>query len=99
MKRPLLLRIRAEEELTTAALWYETQRPGLGREFLEEADAVLRQIRLFPEGFPLRHRHFHRALLRRFPDGIFYANEGDVIVVLAVIHLAQDPAAVPRRLD
>ena len=99
MKRSLVLRSRAEEDLTAAALWYEAQLPGLGREFLDEADQVIRQITHFPDSFPARHHHFRRALLRRFPYGIFYAVEPDMIVVLTVIHLAQDPAELPRRLD
>jgi plasmid stabilization system protein ParE len=99
MNGSLVLRRRAEEDLTAAALWYEEQLPGLGREFLDEADRAILQIAHFPDSFPARHRHFRRALLRRFPYGIFYAVEPDLIVVLTVIHLAQDPAELPRRLD
>ncbi len=99
MNRSLVLRSQAEEDLTAAALWYEEQLLGLGREFLDEADKVFRQITHFPESHPARHRHFRRALLRRFPFGVFYAVEPDNIVVLTVIHLAQDPTELTRRLD
>ena len=53
----------------------------------------------FPESHPVRHRQFRRALLRRFPYGVFYAVEADEIVILAVLHLAQDPSAIFGRLD
>lgn len=99
MNRSLVLRSQAEEDLAAAALWYEEQLLGLGREFLDEADKVFRQITHFPESHPARHRHFRRALLRRFPFGVFYAVEPDNIVVLTVIHLAQDPTELTRRLD
>jgi toxin ParE1/3/4 len=97
--RQLVLRVRAEQDLADAARWYEEQARGLGRELLEEADAVFAQIAQFPESKPMRHRHFRRALLQRFPYGIFYVVEADEIVVLAVLHLAQDPAAIAGRLE
>jgi toxin ParE1/3/4 len=98
-ERRLVLRVRAEQDLADAAQWYEEQARGLGRELLEEAGTVFAQIAQFPESHPMRHRHFRRALLRRFPYGIFYAVEADEIVVLAVLHLALDPAAIVGRLE
>lgn len=98
MTRRFALRSRAEEDLAEAALWYEEQMPGLGRDFLGEAGLVFEQIAQFPESYPPRHRRFRRALIRRFPYGVFYSVEPDLIVVLAVVHLAQDPAEIVQRL-
>jgi len=52
----------------------------------------------FPESHPVRHRHFRRALLRRCPCGVSYAVEAEDIVILAVMHLAQDPSVIAGRL-
>jgi toxin ParE1/3/4 len=37
-----------------------------------------------------------RALTRRFPYAIFFAEEGRVIVILAIKQQAQDPASWPQ---
>jgi plasmid stabilization system protein ParE len=99
LTRRLVLRTRAEQDLAEAARWYEEQATGLGRDLLEEADVVIARVMRFPESHPVRHRQFRRALLRRFPYGVFYAVEADEIVILAVLHLAQDPSAIFGRLD
>ena len=39
----VILRPEAEADLEEARSWYETQRTGLGDEFIEEVDAVLRR--------------------------------------------------------
>ena len=39
-----------------------------------------------------------RALARRFPYAIYFSVEDDVIVVLAVLHTARNPAEWQRRV-
>lgn len=38
-----------------------------------------------------------RALLPRFPYGLFYAVRGDLVYVLAVLHDARNPSRWPTR--
>jgi plasmid stabilization system protein ParE len=38
-----------------------------------------------------------RALLRRFPYAVYFAVDGDVVVVIAVLHASRDPAEWQRR--
>jgi hypothetical protein len=63
--------------------WYEQQRPGLGKEFLDVVDAALREI----VGYPLRQtvifRDMRRLLLKRFPYAVFYRVYPSAIVVVA----------------
>jgi plasmid stabilization system protein ParE len=40
-----------------------------------------------------------RALTKRFPYAIYFSVEGTVIVVLAVLHAARNPAAWQRRVE
>jgi plasmid stabilization system protein ParE len=88
----LALRIRSEaqQDLQEAARWYEAQRQGLGQEFLNEVVSCLHRIAEQPEMFPTMHRETRRALIRKFPFGIFYRLESQV-VVLAVMHASRDP--------
>ncbi len=49
MKYPLVIQPEAEGDLNEAYRWYERQRPGLGREFMEYVEAVLDRISKRPE--------------------------------------------------
>ncbi|MGQ0834917.1 MAG: type II toxin-antitoxin system RelE/ParE family toxin [Gammaproteobacteria bacterium] len=66
------LRPEAEQDLADAAAWYEEQRPGLGQEFLDEALAAFSAIAEMPLMYAVVYRATRRALMHRFPFGIFY---------------------------
>jgi plasmid stabilization system protein ParE len=91
MSRCLVIRPAAESELTEAYRWYEAQRQGLGLEFLFSVEAALAFILRTPELHPLVHKQLRRALIRRFPFGIFYVVDEDAIHVLAVFHGKRNP--------
>lgn len=97
MTHALEIREAALEEMDAAAEWYEEQVPGLGDEFLAEADAVMDRISVLPGQFPEKHRALRRALLRRFPYAIFFAIREDRVVVVAVLHQASSPARLRGR--
>ena len=52
MNRPFRLEPEASAELEEASVWYESQRPGLGIEFLEAVDAALDRIARWPQAAP-----------------------------------------------
>jgi plasmid stabilization system protein ParE len=88
---------RVDLDVAAAYDWYEKERAGLGREFLDELRATYNRI---ADG-PLKYQHLRsgirRALVRRFPYGVYFAVEDDVIVVLCVLHANRDPAEWQRR--
>lgn len=67
------LRVRPEAELDMleAYAWYEDRKPTLGAEFLSAIEACLEAIRRHPLAHAKIRDEAHRALLKRFPDGIF----------------------------
>ena len=87
----LRLRPEAELELADAALWYEEQGLGLGHQFLDEALAAFSTITETPLMYPIVHRNTRRALIHRFPFGVYYRVETNTIVVVAVMHGSRDP--------
>jgi plasmid stabilization system protein ParE len=87
----LLVRPAAAADLDDAFLWYEQQRPGLGHEFLAAATAAFGSILSNPELYPAVHRGTRRALLRRFPYGVYYRIYPEAIVVVACMHGRRDP--------
>jgi plasmid stabilization system protein ParE len=95
----LVLLPAAEADIADAALWYEQRSPGLGREFLHALDAVLAEIARAPERYPLVHREVRRALLRRFPYGVFFLASPDRTTVIACLHARRDPRVWQERSE
>jgi len=91
MNRTVRLREEADRDLAAAASWYEQQRAGLGHEFLDEALSALTLIAEQPLAYPTVHRRTRRALMLRFPFGIYFRVEQARIVVVAVIHGSRHP--------
>ncbi len=97
MSLSIYLRKDAEQDLLEAADWYENQQNGLGHRFLDEVLAVFATVAESPLQYPLVHRKTRRALLQRFPFGVYYRIEEDIIVVIAVIHGSRDPQRWKER--
>ena len=85
------LRPEAEEDLAEEAVWYEEQLLGLGHQFLDEVLHAFSAIVESPLMYPIVHRNTRRALIHRFPFGIYYKIEDETIVVFAVMHGSRDP--------
>jgi hypothetical protein len=81
----------AEVELTDAVQWYDSQRTGLGDEFLAEIQRAVRRIEAFPNAWPRISRRSRRCRLNRFPYGLIYQNRKETILVIAVMHLHRKP--------
>jgi len=95
--RTLIVRPEAEADLAASKLWYDEQLDGLGARFLAEADATLRRIEANPMAFGFVRGKLRRALLFRFPFGVFYGLTDRNIVVVAVLHAARDPRLWGKR--
>jgi plasmid stabilization system protein ParE len=85
------LRPGAEQDLADAAAWYGEQRQGLGHEFLDEVLTMLSSIAETPLMYPNVHRNTRRAVIQRFPFGVYFRVEDATIVVVAVMHGSRNP--------
>jgi plasmid stabilization system protein ParE len=94
----LIFSPEAEQDIAEACAWYERRRTGLGEEFLSCVEACVEAIRRTPEIHPMIHESYRRALVRRFPFGIFYEFEEDTVTVYGVMHTSRDPGKWRRRL-
>ena len=79
--------------------WYEDERPGLGQEFLEELRTAYARILTGPFRYQILSSDIRRVLLRRFPYAVFFAVEGNNIVVTRVLHTRRDPHEWQRGRD
>ena len=86
-----LLRPAAAADVEDAYGWYEGQGLGLGEEFLASLGRTLATIVENPNQYPVLHRGTRRALLQRFPYGVFYRVIEDQVVVVACMHAKRNP--------
>ena len=98
MRREVVIRPEAESDIGDAYAWYEKQREGLGFDFLLCVEETIDRIRETPEAYPRVHKQARRALIRRFPYGVFYIVETDKVVVVAVYHGRRDPKGWRARI-
>jgi plasmid stabilization system protein ParE len=91
MSHEIRVRIRAQKDIESVARWYEAQRTELGGEFLDEVRSTFSLIAKNPKLYPEIHRQTRRAILQRFPFGVFYRIKGTVVSIIAVMHSSRDP--------
>jgi len=87
----------ADEDLQDGRDFYEQQEPGVGGYFAAALAADIDSLVLYA-GIHPKEFGFHRALSKRFPFGVYYLVEDEVVRVYAVLDLRRDPAWIRRRL-
>ncbi|MSP62769.1 MAG: type II toxin-antitoxin system RelE/ParE family toxin [Myxococcales bacterium] len=95
--RSIIFRPDAAADVDEAYRWYEAQRAGLGEELLARVQAALNAIGEALLACPILHRDTRRALIDRFPYGIFFRVYDANIVVVAVLHAGRHPRTWRRR--
>jgi plasmid stabilization system protein ParE len=81
----------AEQELLEAALFYEKQARGLGKNFMEEVYQSIEHIVNFPLNSQKLTDDIRRKLLKRYPFGVLYRIDSETIVIIAVMNLKRKP--------
>ena len=91
MSYPLLIKPEAELDIQDAYQYYEESQLGLGSEFVRAIDACFAKIGRSPLAYPMLHKQIRRALIRKFPYGVFYILEDNRVVVIACLHARREP--------
>lgn len=78
--------------------YYDQEMPGLGFRFLQQVDAVISRICLFPRGWTAIAAHARRCPIKGSPYAVLYAVEKDEVVVTAISNLHRDPEVLRNRL-
>ena len=97
MAHRITVSARAIREMGEAYEWYEEQVTGLGNELLEALETQFEVIAQSPQLYAETQRGVRRALLSRFPYGVFYAAKGDIVSILGIVHTSRHPRRWPRR--
>lgn len=101
MSRRIVVRAQAEEEIASAALWYEERERGLGLDCLSEIRRAIQRAAENPGLVPLLRMRpeVRRILVRRFPYRVFFIVTEDAIVVFAVLHCARHDRRWRTRIE
>lgn len=97
MNYALVFRLEARDELDEAYRWYESQHIGLGDEFLNYVDEILKHICLMPESYPVVYRDVRQAVVRRFPYAVYYRIVSSRVIVIAIFHGRRAPKSLQKR--
>ncbi|MEM7159315.1 MAG: type II toxin-antitoxin system RelE/ParE family toxin [Myxococcota bacterium] len=97
MSPALVLRAPAFDDIDDARRWYESKEPGLGGRFVDAVDRTLLLIQQQPRAYAVVEDTIRRAVVRTFPYSVFFVDEGERVVVLAVFHQAMSPARLSKR--
>jgi len=81
----------AEQELTEAAVYYESQAIDLGKDFLKKVKTAVADILDTPKAWPSIRFSIRRRLIHRFPYAILYKIDKTEVIVIAVMHLRRQP--------
>lgn len=93
----LRIRLAALHDLDDAFGWYESQRVGLGEEFLRAAGEAMTSLLEHPLRHPVLVRETRQILVRRFPYRVLYRIAADEVVVVACFHARRDPRRWEQR--
>jgi plasmid stabilization system protein ParE len=91
MRWNLIIKEEAVEDITNAALWYESRQSLLGEGFLKETESALKEIKSNPFLFQLQRQNIRHGYIKRFPFLIIYEVVENTIVVYAVFQAQRNP--------
>lgn len=86
------------DDVKTAYDWYESQRVGLGEDFLLTLEESYAKITRDPQMYQEVYKSIRRQLVRRFPYGIFFVYKANKIIVLAILHTKREPNSWQKRV-
>ena len=88
----------AEHDALEAALWYDEREAGLGDDFLDEVDAIVRALSRDALIHRVRFADVRRAPVRRFKFyGVYYMVREQEVWVLAIEHGRRHPRHLQKR--
>ena len=94
MNWKVVARPQAEDDIIEAADWYDSQRAGLGDEFIEEVLAVFDALEINPLLNCRRHpiKNIRWRFPERFPYRVIYEviEDNQLVIIAAVVHAARN---------
>lgn len=89
----------AKSDIQSAADWYESQKPGLGKKVKDHIVKAIEQIADPLRGYGPVYRNLSRIFVEQFPYSIYFMIDDtrQRIVIYAVLHQKQDREEVLKN--
>ena len=97
MTHQLVVSREAQTDIAEAIAWLRDVSPSLPGRLKIELEKVYASILEHTQMYPLVHKNFRRALLRRFPYSVFYVVESSAVLIVGVVHHSRDDSTWKRR--
>jgi plasmid stabilization system protein ParE len=78
-------------EYISAGCYYESCVPGLGVDFADEVEKAIQEILTDPSRWRIVRSGVRRYLAHRFPYGVYFTVEDDLVVIWSIRHLHRRP--------
>ncbi len=91
MNYGLVVQSEAVIDIQKAFEWYETQRAGLGYEFIEEIEGGFERLSKNPQHYAAINQKYRRLRIKRFPYMIIYEIETEQVVINSLRGTRQKP--------
>lgn len=88
----------AEQDLMDGFSFYEMQKSGLGRYFIDSLFSDIDSLEYFG-GIHTRIDGYHRLLSKRFPFAVYYRVQNEMVQVYAILDCRRNPAWIHERLN
>ena len=85
-------------EFQKAAVYYETQQPGLGVRFIAAVQSAVDHIVASPESWRVMEEDVRRFLTKVFPYAVLYTVESEYILIVSVMHCHREPGYWHHRI-
>ena len=97
MDHKVIIKTRAEQDITEAAEWYHTRAFHLTHQFIEEINKSILLLQENPEHYQKRYNEVRVLFIENFPYGIYYTIEDKTVFIHAILHSKRDPKAGIER--
>jgi len=88
----------AQKDLASALEYYDDQSKGLGADFLDELEAAIGRVLAHPNAWRKISENHRCCRMRRFPFGVIYSIESNVVLISAIMDLHRNPEEWNKRL-
>ena len=85
-------------EAEEAAKFYEENQEGLGNRFIESLIDAVNRIRRNPLLYQKIHKNIRKCRMLRFPYGVIFRAQKDMVEIIAVMHLKRKPGYWKSRI-
>lgn len=88
----------ALKDLEAGSQFYEEREYGIGEYFAGSILSDIESLKIYA-GIHGKHFNSHRMLSKRFPFGIYYNIDDDLVIVVAILDMRMNPDAIQKTVD